>query len=94
MKSKAIDRTIKNSKYYDIYINNETDKNELERYLKRYYKEEGVIDESIESSNFIGYDKYGRKRSRHMEAILAKMVRPRELLDGGAVSLGEQKVFD
>jgi len=95
-KSHAIDKDIKKSKYHDIYINNETDKDVLERYLKRFYKEKGLIDESIESSNFIGYDKFGRKRSRQMETLLEKMKRPRDLLHAqeGRLSLGEQKVYD
>ena len=95
-KSHAIDKDIKKSKYHDIYINNETNKDVLERYLKRFYKEKGLIDESIESSNFIGYDKFGRKRSRQMETLLEKMKRPRDLLhtQEGRLSLGEQKVYD
>ena len=93
-KDEAIDKNIKRSKYYDIYINNQTDQNELERYLKRHYKEQGLIEESIPSSNFMGYDKYGRKRDKEMEATLKKMLRPRELLGPGEISLGEQKVYD
>ena len=77
-KDDAIDEKIKKSKYYDVYIHNQTDENELERYLKRQYKEQGLIDESIPSSNFFGYDKYGRKRDKDLEGTLAKMIRPRE----------------
>jgi len=42
----------------------------------------------------MGYDKYGRKRDKEMEATLKKMLRPRELLGPGEISLGEQKVYD
>jgi len=50
--------------------------------LKRYYREygDGIIDESIESSDFIGYDKYGRRKSKRMEGYLSTSLRPRNLL--------------
>ena len=73
MKGYKLDKSQKD-KYFDFYIENGDDINfnNLETNFRKYLKLHNKLDEaSIEDSNFIGYDKFGRRRCQYLEDLMA-----------------------
>jgi len=66
----------------------------LQKNFLKYLKENGMHDESIESSEFVGYNKFDREIDPETAILKAKMYRPRDdMKKQGKPILGEEKVL-